>query len=438
MPKESTSGPRPHRRHNPLHEELLEDVSGNLRKVSRAKRKERQSKPEEYVDSNLSKKILQIAREQQDELQDEAAASAAMQGNFMGVAAQMRFDQEEEEVDSEREYEDADFGEEEIVEEVEIDEADVEMFNRFMPSNSEEPAQRISLADKILEKIAEHEARLAGTLVEEEPVPSLPEKVIEVYTKVGLLLSRYKSGKLPKAFKIIPSLKNWEEILYLTRPDTWSANACLEATRLFAATKSSQCQKFLNTILLDRVRDDIAENKKLNVHLYNAIKKSLYKPAAFFKGFLFPLAQSGTCTLKEAQIIGSVLTRISVPVLHSAAALLRLCEMEYTGPTSVFIKVLIDKKYALPYKVVDALVFHFMRFKSVEGTLPLLWHQSFLSFAQRYRNDVTEDQRDVLLDVLLIKGHPGIAPEIRRELLEGRGRGEAEGNRVADDDVMLD
>ncbi|KAH8148971.1 uncharacterized protein LAJ45_06946 [Morchella importuna] len=437
MPKESTSGPRPHRRHNPLHEELLEDAPGNLRKVSRAKRKERQSKPEEYVDSSMSKKILQIAREQQDELQDEAAVSAAMNGNFMGAAAQMRFDQDAEE-DSEGEYEDADFGEEEIVEEVEIDEADIEMFNRFMPSNGEEPTQRISLADKILEKIAEHEARLAGTLVEQEPVPSLPEKVIEVYTKVGLLLSRYKSGKLPKAFKIIPSLKNWEEILYLTRPDTWSANACLEATRLFAATKSSQCQKFLNTILLDRVRDDIAENKKLNVHLYNAIKKSLYKPAAFFKGFLFPLAQSGTCTLKEAQIIGSVLTRISVPVLHSAAALLRLCEMEYTGPTSVFIKVLIDKKYALPYKVVDALVFHFMRFKSAEGALPLLWHQSFLSFAQRYRNDVTEDQRDVLLDVLLVKGHPGIAPEIRRELLEGRGRGEEEGAKVADDDVMLD
>jgi len=115
-------------------------------------------------------------------------------------------------------------------------------------------------------------------------------------------------------------------------------------------------------ILLDRVRDEIHESKKLNVHLYNSIKKSLYKPAAFFKGFLFPLAESGTCSLKEAQIVGSVLTRISIPVLHSAAALLRLCEMDYTGPTSVFIQVLIDKRYALPYKVVDGLVFHFLRF----------------------------------------------------------------------------
>jgi hypothetical protein len=45
------------------------------------------------------------------------------------------------------------------------------------------------------------------------------------------------------------------------------------------------------TKLLDKVRDDIAENKKLNYHLYMAVKKSLYKPGAFFKGFLFPLCQ---------------------------------------------------------------------------------------------------------------------------------------------------
>ena len=30
---------------------------------------------------------------------------------------------------------------------------------------------------------------------------------------------------------------------------------------------------------------------KLNVHLYEALKKSLYKPAAFFKGVLFPLCE---------------------------------------------------------------------------------------------------------------------------------------------------
>lgn len=62
-----------------------------------------------------------------------------------------------------------------------------------------------------------------------------------------------------------------------------------------------------------------------------ALKKALYKPAAFFKGILFPLCESGNCTLKEAAIVGSVIAKVSIPVLHSSAALLRLAEMDYTG-----------------------------------------------------------------------------------------------------------
>lgn len=139
----------------------------------------------------------------------------------------------------------------------------------------------------------------------------------------------------------------------------------------------------MHLVLLDRVRDDIQENKKLNYHLYMALKKSLYKPAAFFKGILFPLCESGTCTLKEAAIIGSVISKLSIPALHSSAALLRLAEMDYTGPNSLFIRILLDKKYALPYKVVDALVEHFMRFKNDPRTMPVLWHQSLLVFVQR-------------------------------------------------------
>jgi essential nuclear protein 1 len=179
----------------------------------------------------------------------------------------------------------------------------------------------------------------------------------------------------------------------------------------------------MEMIILDRVRDDIYENKKLNVHLFNCLKKALYKPSAFFKGFLFPLVGSGTCTIREATIVAAVLTRISVPVLHSAAAIKGLCDIaaqeasqgtEGGGATNIFIKALLDKKYALPFQAIDSLVFHFLRFRSVdpasikmgdemEGTggretqskLPVIWHQCLLSFAQRYRNDITEDQREV-------------------------------------------
>jgi len=32
-----------------------------------------------------------------------------------------------------------------------------------------------------------------------------------------------------------------------------------------------------------------------------------------------------------------------------------------TGANSIFIRALLDKKYALPYRVVDAVFFHFYR-----------------------------------------------------------------------------
>ena len=278
-----------------------------------------------------------------------------------------------------------------------------------------------------------------------------------------MLLSRYKSGKLPKPFKVIPTLPQWEELLSITRPDSWTPNACYEATKIFTSAKPYIVQQFLESVILDRVRDDIRETKRLNVHLFNALKKALYKPAAFFKGFLFPLVISGTCTLKEADIVSGVLVRVSIPVLHSAAALLRLTEIaaeqtsvatESAGATNVFIRVLLEKKYALPYKVIDGLVFHFLRFRAMpaDGTdanplgardlrLPVLWHQCLLAFAQRYRNDITEDQREALLDLLLVRGHKAIGPEVRRELLEGRGRGvavEEPGGDGGDDTMVLD
>jgi len=114
MPKEVA--PRQGRRHNPLHDDLVENDSGNLRRTARSKRKEKIEKIENYVDSGLSKRILKIARDQQDELQEEEAERTAARGEFFGSAGQIRFQDEEE--SDEEEYEEADFGEDDIVEEV--------------------------------------------------------------------------------------------------------------------------------------------------------------------------------------------------------------------------------------------------------------------------------------------------------------------------------
>jgi essential nuclear protein 1 len=202
---------------------------------------------------------------------------------------------------------------------------------------------RRTLADLIMEKIAQAEAEGEGEGAAEgagEEGPRLDPKVVEVYTEVGRYLSHYKSGKLPKVFKLIPGLANWEEITFLTNPETWTPHATYAATRIFASSfNPAKAQRFYNIILLPKCRDDVYFNKRLNFHLYLALKKATYKPAAFYKGIILPLAAAPDCTLKEALIFGSVMGKVSIPQLHSAAALIKLAGMRYTGAVSVLMRV---------------------------------------------------------------------------------------------------
>jgi hypothetical protein len=59
------------------------------------------------------------------------------------------------------------------------------------------------------------------------PCPAVPASHPPLLTAVPVRL-RYTVGKIPKAFKIIPNLKNWEEVLYLTDPEGWSPQAMFE------------------------------------------------------------------------------------------------------------------------------------------------------------------------------------------------------------------
>lgn len=41
----------------------------------------------------------------------------------------------------------------------------------------------------------------------------LDDRVVNMYKSVRPILQRYRSGRLPKAFKIIPNLRNWEQVM---------------------------------------------------------------------------------------------------------------------------------------------------------------------------------------------------------------------------------
>eukprot|EP01097_Dermamoeba_algensis_P006209 TRINITY_DN3896_c0_g1_i1.p1 TRINITY_DN3896_c0_g1~~TRINITY_DN3896_c0_g1_i1.p1 ORF type:complete len:329 (+),score=88.36 TRINITY_DN3896_c0_g1_i1:363-1349(+) len=324
----------------------------------------------------------------------------------------------------EEEYDNENYGLEEI------EEGDEKTLEMFMSSQQ---TQRKSLADIILEKIREKEGQ------EQAPEPEvqhkLDPKVVEVYQSVGQLMKKYTTGKIPKAFKIIPSLKNWEEVLYLTNPHEWTPQSYFQATKLFSSNlNSNMAQRFYSIILLPKIQADLKEHKKLHFHLYLALKKALFKPAAFYKGILLPICESGECTLNDALVLGSVLSKVSIPMLHSAAALLKIAQMPYNGANSLFIRVLLDKKYSLPVKVIDSLVDHFCSFMNDQRTLPVLWHQALLIFAQRYKTDINANSlhKEKLKKLLQFHYHRQITPEIRRELFQLSGGDDKSGERMVE------
>ncbi|KAL5554207.1 hypothetical protein UlMin_041608 [Ulmus minor] len=92
-------------------------------------------------------------------------------------------------------------------------------------------------------------------------------------------------------------------------------------------------------------------NKKLHLTLYQSLKMSFYKPTALFRGILFPLCELGMSNLREAVILGSIIQKVSIPLLHSRY-------------------ILLEKKHALSYRALDALVAHFMIFLEDTQVMP--------------------------------------------------------------------
>ncbi|CAF2506290.1 unnamed protein product [Rotaria sp. Silwood2] len=395
----------------------LTDQLNQDRNVTNTKNRQKQKRKhdddeeeEQIIDDRLSRKIIQQAREQQNEFDNDellAISKEEIDPESIERINKIKKNRTEDSDEDDLNVQEDDYDDEEVS----IDEEDEKALEAFMSSQP-----RRLLGDIIAEKQTQNQSSSDN---------DLDPRISSMYEQVGQILAHYRSGKIPKAFKILPNLANWEQVLLITQPDRWSAASMYQATRIFASNMDAKmAQRFYNIILLPRIRDDIDEYKKLNFHLYMALRKALFKPSAFFKGIILPLCESGTCTLREAVIIASILAKNSVPMLHSAAALLKIAEMNYSGGNSIFIRTLIEKRYALPFRVVDALVHHFIKFRSDTRELPVLWHQALLAFIQNYRQDISTEQKQALLELLHHHFHHTIGPEVRKLLSEYKCRDE--------------
>ncbi|XP_003377618.1 sodium-dependent acetylcholine transporter [Trichinella spiralis] len=305
-----------------LADQLLEEKLAKGRKRSQ---KDKVIDTEESIlDENLSAKILKIAKVQckdEGELVSKSAADSVpsthcIQQNKKRIKLKGNLEESEDSGDEEQK-----FVEDEKGEEMQMDQSCMEAFERFFPSKANDRSELASLIKKeVDEKISDIASQCSegSSLV----VRDMDDRLVDMYRKVGKVLSIYRSGSIPKAFKIIPRLPNWEQVLYLTEPDRWTAAAMYQATRLFSSN------------------------------------------------------------------------------MPATAGMLCLAEKEYSLAVSYFLKILMEKKYTLPYIALDGIFNHFMRFINVKKTLPVLWHETLLCFVQNYKSDLSSEQREALLDLI--------------------------------------
>lgn len=152
--------------------------------------------------------------------------------------------------------------------------------------------KEVMLSDLIMQQMEKGEGQEGEeSMMREGSDIKISAKLMEAYKSLGTILRTYKSGKLPKIFKILPNIQKWEEVVPYSVPSSWSPAANEAATKMFVSQLNvKKVQRFINLLLLPAVRENIGNYGKLNYHLYMALKKCFFKSPAFFKGFLPPLA----------------------------------------------------------------------------------------------------------------------------------------------------
>lgn len=242
--------------------------------------------------------------------------------------------------------------------------------------------------------------------------------ISQAFQETGEVLSKYRSGPLPKILKGVPASVVWAAALELTAPSSWTPHATLEVTKYFVMQlPEDQAAIYLQDFLLPRLREALIGKSKLPVQLFEALGKATYKPRAFLKGLVFPCTLEA-CPTALVRVLTSSLRQGSVPVKVAAPAIYKLASQEWSPTVSAFLGALLDKGYTLPVSAVEQVVRHYeatARQAPISEQLPLVYHYSLLIFARRYASSMTGEQQARLLAAVARCRHSGgISDEIVR------------------------
>ena len=108
--------------------------------------------------------------------------------------------------------------------------------------------------------------------------------------------------------------------------------------------------------------------------------------------------------------------KASLPQPHASAAIIKILEMGYSGPSSYVLQVLLKKQYKFGYIVIDAFTSYFARYQFEEKRMPVLWHQLMLALVEIYNSSICQAHKEKIIEVIAYQNHEQISEEVRKVL----------------------
>ncbi|TGZ59900.1 hypothetical protein CRM22_008826 [Opisthorchis felineus] len=275
---------------------------------------------------------------------------------------------------------------------------------------------------KVAEEVSHFSGSIPGDLDDFKSVGDLEELPEELLKHVRLLidvLKHYRSGPLPKTVKMLPHLPGWEGLLEILKPLEWTIHAYPRVVKVFASKGREPALHFYENYLLPKVKQDIEENRRLSVHMFEALIASMFRAEEFVSGVFLPWIQSDM-SKTEGVILAHLIKKATLKSRFAAVALALTLEEDFSIPRSLVIEALLSKRYNMPEAALSRVIQYFLSFDkdctayyTDENRMPVTWFRTLLLFLESYRHCVLPDDRTSLIKLCRRHEHPQITAEIR-------------------------
>lgn len=289
-----------------------------------------------------------------------------------------------------------------------------EDWDKFFQPNTDnnELLQNIDEAKLLVaEELTEYCGSLASDFDDFQAVGDIGDLPEDLQNHIRLLkdvLTHYRSGPLPKTVKMLPHLPGYDSLLEMLSPLDWTYHVYPKMVKVFSAKGGQQAMQyfllyffisfivvsscefiylfllsFYENYLLPKVRNDISENRRLCVQLFDSLILSIFRTEEFLSSIFLPWIRVGilsiysvesyfclktyrACLLQsemtktEGIILSHLVRKASIKAHFSSVALVLVLEEEFSIPRSMVIEAILRKRYFLPEKAIACLVKYFV------------------------------------------------------------------------------